>query len=310
MASNDTTAGGPADRPLTKLVVPTAGLGTRFLPATKAVPKELLPVVDRPALEYVVEEAVAAGLDDVLFVTGRAKRAVEDHFDVAPELERALSAKGDDARLALVRRAAEMATVHAVRQGEPRGLGHAVLCAAEHVGDSPFVVSLPDVLLDHGDALLRRMTEVRAAHGGSVIALYEVPADDVEKYGVAAVEPAGDDPDVVRVTALVEKPPRAEAPSNLAVLGRYLLDPAVFALLRETKPGKGGEIQLTDAIQELAVTGVAGPVHAVVFRDRVFDTGDKLEYLKAVVRLTTRHDDLGPAFSAWLRDFVDGRDGS
>jgi UTP--glucose-1-phosphate uridylyltransferase len=311
MPSNDTPSAAAAAERLSKLVVPTAGLGTRFLPATKAVPKELLPVVDRPALEYVIEEAVATGLHDVLLVTGKGKRAVEDHFDVAEELERALEAKGDHERLAMVRRSSEMATVHSVRQGVPRGLGHAVLCAAEHVGDEPFVVSLPDVLLDGGADLLLRMAAVRARHGGSVVAVYEVPGDEVEKYGVAAVDPvAGEDTDVVRVTDLVEKPARADAPSNLALLGRYLLDPAVFEVLRKTEPGRGGEIQLTDAIQELAASGVGGPVHAVVFRDRVFDTGDKLEYLKAVVRLAARRDDLGPAFTSWLHEFVAGRDGS
>ena len=312
MTSEGTGVPAPVhDARVAKLVVPTAGLGTRFLPATKAVPKELLPVVDRPALEYVVEEAAGAGIHDVLLVTGRTKRAVEDHFDVAEELERSLAAKGDDERLALVRRPTEMATVHAVRQGVPRGLGHAVLCAADHVGDEPFFVALPDMLIDDGATLLTAMADVRARHGGSVIALYEVPDEEVERYGVAAVAPVdGEQPDVVRVTGLVEKPPRAEAPSNLAILGRYLLDPAVFDLLRKTAPGRGDEIQLTDAIQELVTSGVGGPVHAVVFRDRVYDTGDKLEYLKAVVRFTTRRDDLGPAFTAWLNDFVAGRDGT
>jgi UTP--glucose-1-phosphate uridylyltransferase len=218
-----------------------------------------------------------------------------------------LAAKGDDAGLAAVRRSTGTADVSAVIQDEPLGLGHAVLCAADHVGDEAFLVSLADMLLDGGSELIAKMLEVRAARGGSVIGLYEVPRDQIEKYGCAAVE-ATDDPDVVRITGLVEKPPAAEAPSNLAVLGRYLLDPSVFGLLRTTAPGRGGEIQLTDAIQELIASGA--PVHAVVFRGRVFDTGDKLEYLKVVVRFATRRDDLGPEFAAWLRDFVDGKDGS
>jgi len=296
------------------VVIPTAGRGTRFLPATKVVPKELLPVVDRPALEYVVEEAAAAGLTDLLLVTAVGKEAVERHFTAVPELEAALAAKGDADGLAAVRRPTELASVHSVIQDAPLGLGHAVLCAAEHVGAHPFLVSLPDMLLDGGTALVEQMLAVRARYGGSVIGLYEVPADEIEKYGCAAVEPTDVD-DVVRVTALVEKPPPGEAPSNYAILGRYLLDPAVFDVLRRTQPGRGGEIQLTDAIEELvraeaAGTGTAGPVHAVVFRDRVFDTGDKLEYMKVVVRLAARRDDLGPDFRSWLGEFVAGRDGS
>ena len=296
-----------ATRGVNKVVIPTAGRGTRFLPATKAVPKELLPVVDRPSLEYVVEEAATAGLTDVLFVNGPGKRAIDLHFGVAEELEAALEAKGDAAGLAGVRRATEMADVTTVIQEEPRGLGHAVLCAADHVGDSPFLVSLADVVLDGGSELVEQMVAVREQHGGSVIALYEVPMDQIDKYGCAAVEPTGDD-DVVRITALVEKPPVDQAPSNLAIVGRYLLDARVFELLRTTEPGRGGEIQLTDAIQALVAEGE--PVHGVVFRGRVFDTGDKLEYLKVVVRLATRRDDLGPDFRAWLDDFVAGKDGT
>jgi len=305
-APHDAIREGQSGASVRKVVMPTAGRGTRFLPATKVVPKELLPVVDRPALEYIVEEVANAGLSDVLFVNGPGKGVVEDHFHPVPDLERALEAKGDAKGLAGVRRATELADVSAVVQEQPLGLGHAVLCAADHVGDEPFVVCLADMVLDGGTELLTHMLAVHARYGGSVIALYEVPQDQIEKYGCAAVVPT-DEVDVVRVTDLVEKPPRGEAPSNLAIVGRYLLDPAVFDLLRTTSPGRGGEIQLTDAILGLVTSG--SPVHAVVFRGRVLDTGDKLEYLKAVVRLGTRHPELGRDLADWLAVFVAGDDG-
>ena len=284
---------------VTKAVIPAAGLGTRFLPATKASPKEMLPVGDKPAIQYVVEEAAAAGLTDVLMITGRSKRALEDHFDRVVELEDALAAKGDLERLALVREATDLATVHYVRQGDPRGRGHAVLAAAEHVGRQAFAVLLGDDLIDPRDPLLTRMVEVQAREGGSVVALMEVPPDTISMYGCAAVEPGGGD--VVRVTGLVEKPPADEAPSNLAIIGRYVLSPTVFDVLRETPPGRGGEIQLTDAISGLLATE---PVHGVVFRGRRYDTGDRLDYLKAVVRLAAERDDLGEPFLAWLREWL------
>ncbi len=281
-----------------KAVIPAAGLGTRFLPATKASPKEMLPVVDRPAIQYVVEEAAAAGLSDVLMVTGRGKQSLENHFDRAVELELALAAKGDDVRLAQVRATSEIATVHYVRQGDPKGLGHAVLAAAEHVGDEAFAVLLGDDLIDPRDPLLSVMADVQAQHGGSVVALMEVPHEQISMYGCAAVEGEGD---VVRITGLVEKPPADEAPSNLAIIGRYLLSPAVFEVLRNTPPGRGGEIQLTDAIATLIQTE---PVHGVVFRGRRYDTGDRLDYLKACVRLASERDDLGPPLLAWLREWL------
>jgi UTP--glucose-1-phosphate uridylyltransferase len=290
---------------VTKAVVPAAGLGTRFLPATKATPKELLPVVDTPAIQYVVEEAVAAGLSDVLMVTGRGKGALEDHFDRAPELERALEAKGDEQRLARVRASSELAQVHYVRQGEPRGLGHAVLCAAAHVGDEAFAVLLGDDLIDPRDPLLEPMLAVYERTGGSVVALLEVPREQAHLYGCAAVEGREHSDGAVRVTDLVEKPAPEEAPSNLAVIGRYVLAPGVFDVLRRTPPGRGGEIQLTDALNELAGTaGDGGGVHGVVFRGRRYDTGDRLDYLKAVVRLAAEREDLGPDFRAWLQAYV------
>jgi UTP--glucose-1-phosphate uridylyltransferase len=290
---------------VTKAVIPTAGLGTRFLPATKATPKEMLPVVDKPAIQYVVEEAVAAGLDDVLLVTGRNKRNLEDHFDRAWELEAALEAKGDYHRLQRVQKSQVLADVHYVRQGYPLGLGHAGLCATRHVGDQRFAVLLGDDLIDSRDPLLPTMLNVQRLHGGSVIALIEVDPEKVNLYGCAAI--AGDTSgDVVDVTDLVEKPDLDEAPSNLAIIGRYVLDPAVFGALRDTPPGRGGEIQLTDALKTLISTPIdkGGGMRAVVFRGRRYDTGDRLDYLRTTVRLAVERPDLGPDFRSWLREFV------
>ncbi|MGW0935650.1 UTP--glucose-1-phosphate uridylyltransferase GalU [Streptomyces sp. NPDC002666] len=289
-----------------KAVIPAAGLGTRFLPATKATPKEMLPVVDRPAIEYVVAEAVRSGLDDVLMVTGRNKRALEDHFDRAYELEHLLELKGDSGKLRQVRESSELADVHYVRQGNPLGLGHAVLCAEPHVGDAPFAVLLGDDLIDERDELLTRMLEVQEQRGGSVVALMEVEDDRTHLYGCAAVAPLDDAAgDVLAVTDLVEKPEPGTAPSNLAVIGRYVLAPQIFEILRRTPPGRGGEIQLTDALRQLALDpGLGGSVHAVVFRGRRYDTGDRGDYLRAVVRLACEREDLGPDFRAWLGEFV------
>ena len=290
---------------VTKAVIPAAGLGTRFLPATKATPKEMLPVVDKPAIQYVVEEAVAAGLDDILLVTGRNKRSLEDHFDRALELEAALEAKGDKERLRRVQKSDVLADMHYVRQGDTLGLGHAVLCAARHVGHERFAVLLGDDLIDSRDPLLPTMLDVQRSHGGSVIALIEVDPDKVHLYGCAAVsgDPAGA---FVDVTDLIEKPDVDEAPSNLAIIGRYVLDPAVFDVLRDTKPGRGGEIQLTDALKTLISTpaDMGGGMRAVVFRGRRYDTGDRLDYLQTTVRLAVERPDLGPEFRSWLREFV------
>lgn len=295
----------PTSKPLrvTKAVIPAAGMGTRFLPATKAMPKEMLPIVDTPAIQYVVEEAAEAGLNDVLMVTGRNKRALEDHFDHAYELEAALVNKGDLTRLELVQHSSELAAVHYVRQGIPKGLGHAVLCARHHVDDQHFAVLLGDDLIDPRDALLQEMIALCEREGGSVLALMEVPWEQTELYGCAAVEPTAVE-GVVRITDLVEKPRPAEAPSRYALIGRYVLDPAVFDVLENTRPGRHGEIQLTDALKELAVGAGTGPVHGIVFRGRRYDTGDRLDYLKAVVQLACERDDLGPPFQEWLAGFV------
>ena len=291
---------------VTKAVIPAAGLGTRFLPATKATPKEMLPVVDKPAIQYVVEEAVAAGLDDVLMITGRSKRSIEDHFDRAYELEEALAAKDETERLALVRESSELATVHYVRQGDPKGLGHAVLCAAQHVGDEPFAVLLGDDIIDSRDQLLTRLIEVRQRYGGSVVALMEVDPEQVSQYGCAAIMPTAEE-DVVTVTDLVEKPAPEDAPSNWIIIGRYVCDPAVFGVLEKTPPGRGGEIQLTDALMELAQRDPAegGGVHGVLFRGRRYDTGNKVDYLRTLVQFACERPDVAPEFVPWLRKSLD-----
>ena len=291
---------------VTKAVIPAAGLGTRFLPATKATPKEMLPVVDRPAIQYVVEEAIRAGLNDVLMITGRNKRALEDHFDRVPVLESQLAEQGKDALLKAVEATNELGELHYVRQGDPKGLGHAVLRGKVHVGDEPFAVLLGDDLIDEKEDLLSQMVEVQQATGGSVIALMEVPHESISAYGAAAIEAVEGQDGYVKVTGLVEKPAPEEAPSNYAVIGRYVLSSKVFEVLENTAPGRGNEIQLTDALQTLAVgTGEGEGVYGVVFKGRRFDTGDKLSYLKANVILASEREDLGPELREWLKEFSD-----
>lgn len=291
---------------VTKAVIPAAGLGTRFLPATKATPKEMLPVVDRPAIQYVVEEAVRAGLHDVLMITGRNKRALEDHFDRVPVLERQLAEQGKDALLASVLETNELGgDLHYVRQGDPKGLGHAVLRAKRHVGDEAFAVLLGDDLIDEKEDLLSRMVEVQERTGGSVVALMEVPREAISAYGAAAIKTVEGEDGFVKITGLVEKPAADEAPSNYAVIGRYVLSPKVFEVLENTAPGRGNEIQLTDALQTLAQgDGEREGVYGVVFSGRRFDTGDKLSYLKANVILASERPEFGDDLRAWLKEFV------
>ena len=295
-------------RVLTKAVIPAAGMGTRFLPATKAMPKEMLPLVDKPAIQYVVEEAVAAGLSEIIMVTGRNKRALEDHFDRAIELEALLESKGSFELLESVRKSNELARMHYVRQANPRGLGDAVLTAASFIGNEAFAVLLGDDLIDERDPILPTMIEVHQNFGGSVLALMEVPPEQISLYGaaeIASITPSIGLGEVVRITGLVEKPLPDNAPSNFAVLGRYLLTPEIFDVLRQTKPGRGGEIQLTDAIAELTRrSDNGGPVHGVVFKGRRYDTGDKLGYLQATIKIAAEREDLGPEFRAWLSSFV------
>ena len=286
-----------------KAVIPVAGLGTRFLPATKATPKEMLPVVDKPAIQYVVEEATEAGLRDVVMITGRNKRPLEDHFDRVDGLEDALAKKGDDKKLAAVQHSTDLADIHYVRQGDPKGLGHAVLKGRQHVGNEPFAVLLGDDLIDERNPILPKMIEVAEKTGGSVVALMEVPSEAIHLYGCAAVETTSDD-EVVKINNLVEKPATEDAPSNLAVIGRYVLAPEVFDVLETTKPGRGNEIQLTDALQELAGNADGNGVYGVVFKGARYDTGDKLDYLKAVMQIACDREDLGDDLKAWLREFV------
>jgi len=288
-----------------KAVIPAAGLGTRFLPATKAMPKEMLPVVDKPAIQYVVEEAADAGIRDILVILGRNKNAISNHFDAVPELEVKLMEKGDTGKLERVVASSDLADIHFVRQGEPKGLGHAVLRARAHVGDSSFAVLLGDDLIDERDPLLTEMIDVHERTGAAVIALMEVDPASIQLYGAAAVQPLADS-DAVRVTGLVEKPAPEDAPSNLAVIGRYVLSAAIFEVLERTGPGKGGEIQLTDALQVLAADESGPGVVGVIFRGRRYDTGDRVDYIKAIVQLASEREDLGPDLRPWLKEFAAG----
>ena len=285
--------------PVRKAVFPVAGLGTRFLPATKASPKEMLPVVDKPLIQYAVEEAASAGITDMIFITGRSKRAIEDHFDKAYELEAELEAKNKTALLEVVRRVAP-ASINCIyiRQAEALGLGHAVLSARPVVGEEPFAVLLADDLMDagpDGNSIMRQMVEVYRKTQASVIAVEEVPRADTSKYGIVASTPR--DSRTAQITAIVEKPAPDQAPSNVAVVGRYLLTPRIFDLLEQQAPGAGGEIQLTDGIARLIHEQ---EVLAYRFEGRRFDCGAKLGYMQASVTLARRHAEIGGAFSAWL----------
>jgi UTP--glucose-1-phosphate uridylyltransferase len=284
-----------------KAVIPAAGLGTRFLPATKASPKEMLPVVDKPAIQYVVEEAGAAGLDDILLITGRGKRALEDHFDHATELEQQLKESGKQDLLAAVQAVTQLAQVHYIRQGKPLGLGHAVGCARAHVGDQPFAVLLGDDLIGAQERLLRRMIDVCTDTGRTVVAVMEFADSDLDKYGVIDCEPDPDHPDTFVVHDMVEKPGKANAPSNLGIIGRYVLTGDVFGHIDRTPPGRGGEIQLTDAMRAQAQEE---PIRAIKFSGVRYDVGSKQDYLRATVELAAARADLGPEFRAFLRDFV------
>jgi len=287
---------------VTKAVIPAAGLGTRFLPATKAQPKEMLPVVDKPAIQYVVEEAVAAGIDDILIITGRSKRALEDHFDRNFELEHYLTERSKNDQVEEVRHLAELADIHYVRQGEPLGLGHAVSVARKHVGDNPFVVMLGDDIMDHRSTVLSDMINAYAHYGRSVIALSEFPPEEISSYGCVDPEVVSDE--LVQIRGIVEKPAPEVAPSNLAVMGRYVFTPEIFTALESVRPGVGGEIQLTDAIAGLLATQ---SVYGWVFNDGRYDIGKKLDYLRATVEMAAEREDLGPEFREFLVDFVDKR---
>ena len=293
-----------------KAVIPAAGLGTRFLPATKAVPKEMIPVVDRPTIQYVVEEAANAGIDDVLLILGRGKGSIAGHFDRSPELEAALKNAGKTAVLEEVIAVANLARVYSVRQGAALGLGHAVGMAEGHVGNEPFAVMLGDDVMVDDAALLKGMIDAAEQHHCSVVALMEVPTEEISSYGCASVAddlPPIEEQPLVPVQHLVEKPSPEEAPSNLAVIGRYVFQPEIFSIIAKTRPGVGGEIQLTDAIDELARDG---RVMGYRFRDGRYDIGKKDDFLRATVELALARDDLGPDFGEYLRNLVAGRWGT
>ena len=294
-------------------VVPSAGRGTRFLPITKSVPKEMLPVVDRPSIEYIVREATDAGIEDVLFVTRAGKQSIEDYFDAEPGLEADLARAGKRAALDSVNEYKQYARVHSVRQGHPLGLGHAIAQAKQHVGDAPCAVLLPDDLMEPGSQLLRKMIQVREALGGTVVALLRVTPEQATAYASTAVEPLpvpeGVDlaeGSLMRITAVTEKPPLDEVKSEYAVVGRYVLDPAVFTALEQIEPGAGGEYQLTDGYARMIDLPAeqGGGLYGVVIDERRFDTGDKLGYLEANVALALEDPALGPALKEFLKTKV------
>ena len=284
-----------------KAVIPAAGLGTRFLPATKSEAKEMLPIVDKPAIQYVVEEAVRAGIEDILIITGRGKRTIEDHFDRSIELENRLEQVGKFDELKQVRAISDLAQIHYIRQPEPLGLGAAVALAEPHVSDEPFAVLLGDDIVVSGDPL-SEMIGVYDTYGRSVIALQEVPRSEIHLYGALAGEFVADS--LVRATSVVEKPPAEEAPSNLAIVHCYVLTPEIFDALRATPPDATGEVQLTDALNLLATQQA---VYGYVFEGVRYDVGNKLGYLRATVELAADREDLGPEFHHFLIDFMQRR---
>ncbi len=287
-----------------KAVIPAAGFGTRFLPATKATPKEMLPIVDKPTIQYIVEEALASGIEEILIISGHAKRAIEDHFDSAPVLERELEEKGKDDLLAIVRETADI-NVHYIRQKKMRGLGDAILCAKSFMAGEPFAVLLGDDVV-YADATkgqqpaLRQLIDIYDAYGGSVLGCQQVAPEKVSSYGIVAGKEIADSK-LLKVSDMIEKPELSEAPSNIAVLGRYIISPTIFELLEHTAPGKGGEVQLTDALKQLAMVE---PVWAYCFEGKRYDVGDKLGFLKATVEFALRRPDLGGPFRSYLEELM------
>lgn len=282
-----------------KAVIPAAGLGTRFLPVTKATPKEMLPIVDKPTIQYIIEEALASGIEDILIITGRSKRAIEDHFDRSIELELNLAAGGKTQELEMVKKISDI-RIHYIRQKEPRGLGHAILCAKQFIGDEPFAVLLGDDVVDGEVPALKQLMEVYAKTGASVLGVQEVPQEKVSAYGIVASEPTAE-PRTFTVSDMVEKPSVEEAPSRLAVLGRYIINPEIFPILETTRPGRGNEIQLTDALKELAKLQ---KMYAYSFEGRRYDVGDKQGFLEATVEMALKRPDLQEKFLAYLQALV------
>jgi UTP--glucose-1-phosphate uridylyltransferase len=270
-----------------KAVIPAAGLGTRFLPATKAQPKEMLPIVDKPTLQYIVEEAIASGIEEILIITGRNKKSIEDHFDKSVELELELAQKGKHELLEQVRRISDLVNIHYVRQKEPKGLGHAVYCARSFIGNEPFAVLLGDDIVDGEPPCLAQLIRQYDEHQATILGVQEIPREDVKKYGIVAGQMLEDR--LCQVTDLVEKPAVADAPSNIAILGRYIITPRIFELLQHVRPGAGGEIQLTDALKDLARLE---PMYAYSFSGRRYDVGDRLGFLEATIDFALRRADL------------------
>ncbi|MTI85759.1 MAG: UTP--glucose-1-phosphate uridylyltransferase GalU [Firmicutes bacterium] len=282
-----------------KAVIPAAGLGTRFLPATKAQPKEMLPIIDTPTIQYIIEEAVNSGITDILIITGKDKKSIEDHFDSSPMLEDMLRSKGKTELLELIKDISELVDIHYIRQKEPKGLGHAVYCARKFIGNEPFAVMLGDDVVRNGVPCLQQMLDLYDEVGGSILGVKEVPQGDVSKYGILDAEKVKDK--VFRCHDLVEKPDPATAPSRLAIMGRYIIQPEIFDILENTAPGAGGEIQLTDALKELARRD---SVYGYEFDGRRYDVGDKLGYLKATVEFALERQDLSEEFRAYLRKVI------
>lgn len=283
-----------------KAVIPAAGMGTRFLPATKAQPKEMLPIVDKPTIQYVIEEAAAAGIEDILIITGRNKRAIEDHFDRSIELEIMLKEKEKYDELKKLQEISDLANIFYIRQKEPLGLGHAVLCARQFIGDEPFAVLLGDDVVHAAVPCIAQMVEVYDRKKNTVLGVQQVGWDNVHKYGI--VDAGGDTGSLVRVAQLTEKPSRSEAKSDLAVLGRYIIDPEIFSILEDTTPGSGGEIQLTDALNTLSRQQ---PVWAYTFKGRRYDVGDRLGFLEATIEYALRREDLARDMQVFLSGLQD-----
>ncbi|MGS2778940.1 UTP--glucose-1-phosphate uridylyltransferase GalU [Robertmurraya sp. GLU-23] len=285
-----------------KAIIPAAGLGTRFLPATKAQPKEMLPIVDKPTLQYIIEEAVQSGIEEILIITGRNKKSIEDHFDKSVELELELEAKGKVELLNEVRKISEMVNIHYIRQKEPRGLGHAIYCAKSFIGNEPFAVLLGDDIVYSEKPCLKQMIEAYEEYKTSILGVQEVLQADVNKYGI--IDGIHIEDRIYKVKGLVEKPTIEDAPSNVAILGRYIISAGIFEVLKETKPGKGGEIQLTDALRELAQKEA---VYAYHFEGRRYDVGDKLGFLQATVEYALRREDIRKDFYDYLSTIMDHR---
>lgn len=286
-----------------KAIIPAAGLGTRFLPATKAQPKEMLPIVDKPTIQYIIEEAVASGIEDILIITGRGKRAIEDHFDYSPELERELAAKGKQSQIDEIRKISDSVDIHYIRQKEPRGLGHAIYCAHSFIQHEPFAVLLGDDVAVCEKPALSQLIDVYDQYGSAVLGVSSVDPANVSSYGIVAIDREFErNGGVYRVKGLVEKPAAEEAPSNIAIFGRYIITPRIFDILKDTSPGAGGEIQLTDALRKLLE---CEDMYAIDFKGMRYDVGSKIGFLKATVDFALRRNDLSEDFKAYLRELVD-----